>query len=127
MYDNDYYEIVSIYKSCENGCLNFDESKFELPKETSQNVKIDVLLFKVPKNAEVKLKISNATNELIEVQYDNEVVYQKSLVTKTTIVLACFFGILMIAFCTLMLVATNIKKPKGKMIRKLYRSLYFNK
>ena len=127
MCDSNTYEAISTYKSFDEGHLEFDSLKFELPKENSQNIKIDVLLSKVAHNDKVRLKISTISGDLIEAYYYDEIVYQKSTVTKTLIIFVAIFCVLVIIFCVLMLIATNIKKPKCKIFRKLNRSLYFGR
>ncbi len=125
--DNDYYETTEIYTSYEDNCLIFNDLRLELPEKSVQKIKVDTLLSKVPQNSEVKLKIANRSNKLLEVCYNNEIVYQGSITTKASIVIASVICLVMIAFSTLMLIGANVKNPKRKFTKKLWRSLYYNR
>ncbi len=125
--DNDYCEITEIYSKYENNCLYFNDLKFELPEKSSQQIKVDTLLDNVPQNAEVQLKIANSSSKLLEVQYNGTVVYRGAVTTRASIVIAYVLCVVVVLFSVLMLVATNVKNPKGKFMKKLWRSLYYNR
>jgi len=125
--DNDYYETAEIYSKYENNCLYFNDLKFKLPEKSSQQIKVDSLLDTVPQNAEVQLKIAKNSNKLLEVKYSGTVVYRGAVTTKASIVIASVLCLVVVPFSVLMLVATNIKNPKGKFMKKLWRSLYYNR
>ncbi|MBQ4510959.1 MAG: hypothetical protein II984_09555, partial [Clostridia bacterium] len=63
----------------------------------------------------------------LEVQYSGAVVYRGAVTTKTSIVIASVLCLMTVPFSALMLMATNIKNPKGKFMKKLWRSLYCNR
>ena len=125
--DNNCYETSEIYSKYENNCLYFNDLKFKLPEKSSQQIKVDTLLNNVPQNAEVQLKIAQNSNKLLEVQYSGTVVYRGTVTTKVSVIIASALCLVAVSFSVLMLVATNIKNPKGKFIKKLRRSLYYNR
>ena len=125
--DNDYYETVEIYSKYENNYLYFNNLKFELPEKSTQQIKVDTLLETVPENTEVQLKVAKKSNKLLEVQYSGTVVYRGTITTKASVIIASALCLVAVSFSVLMLVATNIKNPKGKFIKKLWRSLYYNR
>ena len=125
--DNNCYETSEIYSKYENNCLYFNDLKFKLPEKSSQQIKVDTLLNNVPQNADVQLKIAQNSNKLLEVQYSGTVVYRGTITTKASVIIASALCLVAVSFSVLMLVATNIKNPKGKFIKKLWRSLYYNR
>ncbi len=125
--DNDYYVTAEIYSKYENNYLHFNNLKFELPEKSTQQIKVDTLLETVPENTEVQLKVAKKSNKLLEVNYNGTVVYKGAVTTKTPIVISFAVCLVVVPFSILMLIATNIKSPKGKFMKKLWRSLYYNR
>jgi len=107
------YQTEQIYESYQAGYLYTDVNKYEIQTE-SHLVEIhfsEFLEFAQPGDF-LQLTVSKISGELIEIQSDGKVLYKVPVVSSAVWIQQPLF-LALIGTCIFMLIAVNIKNPKG--------------
>lgn len=114
------YQSVQIYEKYEEEFLYTNIDKFRIHDETT--VDISYFFEYANKGDTLHLTISDITNDLIEIQIDDVVLYQVPLLPSAIWIQQPMF-LSLIAVFSFFLIATNLRNPKSKSIKNLQREM----
>lgn len=109
--ENNTYEAKQIFIEYTDNHIITDTSTFKIAEANKQEIKIHRLTQNVEKGDTIVLIISKITGDLLEIKYQETVVYRKTQIDSSSVLGAAIVTLPMILLCIFMLIITNMKNP----------------